>query len=122
MDDLIGRLWAESPLCVTREAFEQSLAGWTVEPVVQGEALIGAFLVKGPELHFEKFDRTAVTRAHLHRLRDLIQEHGYAVTRTPKADTRMLKFNARLGFRPIGEDGEYIQLRIDAIRGESKCQ
>jgi hypothetical protein len=121
--DIIGRLWADSPLCLTREQFERSLEGWEIDPVYGADGLaVGVFLVKGPELHFSKFDKTAVTREHLRKLTDLIKTHGYATTRTPKDDERMLRLNKRLGFYHVGEDEFDIHLRIDKFRvKDSPC-
>lgn len=118
--DIIGRLWEDSPLFLTRAEFEKTLQGWDIEPVEEGGQVIGCFLVKGPELHFAKWDETSVGRRHLARLAELIKEYGYATTRTPKDDERMLRLNRRLGFYQTGEDAYDVHLRIDKMRG-SRC-
>lgn len=101
--DLVGELHRRSPLYLTREQFEATLVGWNVEPVEQDGRVIGCFVVKGPEIHFAKFDDTPVTREHLKRLDRVITEHGFARTRTPKDDLRQCRFNARLRGRIVGE-------------------
>lgn len=122
MIDIIGRLWQDCPLFLSREEFAKTLDGWTIEPVEVDGRTIGVFLVKGPEIHFSKFDDTSVTRSHLARLAQLIAEHGHAITRTPKDDVRMLRLNQRLGFYKVGEDEWDVHLRIDKLRQGAKEQ
>lgn len=115
--DIVGRLWEDSPLFLTREEFEATLQGWTIDPVEVDGRTIGVVLVKGPEFHFSKFDETPVGRAMLRKYPgSLIEQYGYALTRTPKDDERMLKFNERLGFFVIGEDEYDVHLRIEKRR------
>jgi hypothetical protein len=116
MMDLIDRLHEDCPLFLTREQFEQSLDGWELDPVEVDGRTIGVFLVKGPEIHFAKFDQSTANRSHLKRLAQVIAQHGYATTRTPKDDARMLRLNARLGFYKVGEDEWDVHLRIDRLR------
>lgn len=121
--DIIGRLLEDSPLFLSRAEFEKTLEGWEIEPVHGADGVIGCFLTKGPELHFQKFDSTPVGRQHLKRLAELIERYGYAQTRTPKDDDRMCRFNERLGFYRTGEDEFDIHYRIDRIRAkERSCQ
>jgi hypothetical protein len=116
--DIIGRLLEDSPLFLTREQFEKSLEGWSVEPVEREGTVIGCYLIKGPELHFSKFDDAPVGRVHLQRLASLIAEHGHATTRTPLDDQRMLRFNQRIGFYETGRDQYDAHLRIDHLRAK----
>lgn len=115
--DIIGRLWEDSPLFLTRAEFERTLQGCDIEPVEEDGRAIGCFLVKGPEFHYAKFDATPVGKRHLARLAALIEQHGYAVTRTPKDDRRQCRFNEKLGFVKVGEDELDITYRIEKMRG-----
>lgn len=122
--DIIGRLWQDSPLFLTREEFQKTLDGWTIDPVEVDGRTIGVFLVKGPEFHFSKFDETPATRAMLRKYPgSLIERYGYALTSTPKEDARQRRFNERLGFYQIMEDEYDIHYKIDRIRSkEQQCQ
>lgn len=115
--DLIGELWKRWPLFLPRSEFEKSLQGWDIEPVQEGEKVVGAFLIRGPELHFSKFDGMAASKRHLDRLAKLIEQHGYAITRTPKNDLRMCRFNQRTGWVQVGQDDQFIHFRIENMRG-----
>lgn len=116
--DLIGKLWADSPLFLTRAEFEKTLEGWTLEPVYKDGEVAVVFVVKGPEFHFQKFDPSyQAGREILRRYPgELIARYGYALTRTPKDDTRQQRFNERCGFFRIGEDENDIHYKIDNFR------
>jgi hypothetical protein len=121
---LIEMLWADSVLFVPREEFEQLLDGWEITPVYGANGLAGAVVTKEAEFHFAKFDPTyQVTRADLRRWPgELIERYGYALTRTPRHDTRQQRFNERLGFVRVGEDEYDIHYRIERLRvKESAC-
>lgn len=113
--DILGALWEQSPLFLTRAEFEKSLEGCTFDPVyVNGEA-VAVFVVKGPEFHFAKFTDTPCSREHLRKYPgSLIAQYGYATTRTPKDDTRQQRFNERLGFRRYGEDEHDVLYTVTA--------
>jgi hypothetical protein len=122
----IDLLFADTLLFITREQFEQSLDGWTLDPVCRTDGSIGLiFVSKGPEFHFAKFGADIqASRDILKKYPgELIAAHGYALTKTPKTDARQLRFNTRLGFYQTGEDEFYIHLRIDHLRAkETPCQ
>src|SRR5215207_5462171 len=122
----IDLLFAETPLFITREQFEQSLEGWTLDPVLRADGSIGIiFVSRGPEFHFAKFGADIqASREHLKKYPGaLIAEHGYALTKTPKTAVRQQRFNERLGFYRVGEDDWDIHYRIDHLRmKESPCQ
>lgn len=117
--EILERLWADSPLFLTREAFEHGLQDWTFHEMHRGGRLVAVFISKGAEFHFTKWD------AGYHFTRDdlrewpggLIERYGYADTRTPKTDTRQRRFNERLGFVQIGEDEFDVHYRITRLRG-----
>ncbi len=125
MDDLIGRLWQDSPLFLSRAEFAKTLEGWTFDPVYDADnEMTGVFLVNGPTFHFAKFTDAPATKSILRKYPgQLIEQHGYALTSTPKDDARQLRFNSRLGFFKVGEDEYDIHLRIDRSRvKEARCQ
>lgn len=117
-DQIIDRLWADSPLFLSREAFERTLEGWEIHRVEGPLGLAGVVITKGPEFHYAKFDPAyQVTRSDLRRWPgELVERYGYAITRTPKEDTRQQRFNERLGFERVGEDEYDIHYRINRFR------
>jgi hypothetical protein len=127
-EQAIDLLWAQAQetLYITKEQFTQSLEGWTLDSVLRDDASIGAvFVSRGPEFHFATFGGDIqATRAHLKKYPgELIAIHGYAITRTPKTDTRMVRFNQRLGFYAIGQDEFDVHMRIDQLRKKGfTCQ
>jgi len=122
----IDLLFSVTPLFVSREQFEQSLEGWELDPVLREDGSIGIiFLSKGPEFHFSKFGTDIqASRSILKKYPgELIDRHGYALTKTPKGDTRQQRFNTRLGFYQVGQDEFDIHFRIDNLRvKEPPCQ
>jgi len=124
MDDLIGKLWEQSPLFLTRSEFAKTLEGWTFDPVYRDRETIGVFLVKGPEFHFAKFDDTPADKSILRKYPgDLIAKYGYAQTSTPKDDARQRRFNERLGFKVAGETQHDVIYRITESRiKENPCR
>ena len=115
----IDLLFADTPLFITREQFEQSLEGWTLDPVLRADGSIGIiFVSNGPEFHFQKFGTDIqASRAILQKYPgELIATHGYALTKTPLTDRRQQRFNERLGFYRIGEDQFDVIYRIDQLR------
>lgn len=121
-------LWerAKDTLYLSREQYEQSLGGWTLDPLHREDGSVSMiFVVRGPEFHFAKFGSDVLaSRDHLRKYPGtLIQKYGYALTKTPKTDARQARFNERLGFYRIGEDEFDIHLRIDQLRKkETPCQ
>jgi hypothetical protein len=122
---IIDRLWEESPLFLTREQFEQTLLGWKLEVVHGPSGVAGVVVSKGAEFHFSKWDASfPIGRDILRRWPgELIAKYGYALTRTPKEDTRQRRFNERLGFEAVGEDQFDIHYRITRLRvKETSCR
>jgi hypothetical protein len=122
MMDLIGLLWEDSPLFLTRAEFEKTLEGWTLDPVYVNGEMVGVFVVKGPQFHFSKFSPAYQAGRDILRKYpgQLIERYGYATTSTPKDDARQRRFNERLGFRVVGEDEYDVQYRIDKSRVKEK--
>lgn len=114
------RLWekAAETLFISKEQFLRNLEGWDIEQVeIEGE-LAGVVLSKGAEIHFQSFGTGhPITGKMLwERLNKVIDQHGYAMTRTPKDDARQNRFNLRFGFKVVGEDEYDFLYRIDRLR------
>jgi hypothetical protein len=120
MKTVLDLLWERDSeiLYISREEYMEALAGWNVESVYGPNGIAAAFVSRGPEFHFLKFDDTLqATREHLRKYPgSLIAKHGYALTRTPKDDARQRRFNQRLGFVVVGEDEFDFHLRIERSR------
>ena len=118
--DVIELLWrqAEPDVFITREEFVQGLEGWEIEPVLVDGEIMGAFVTKGPALHFSIFHATRpITMKTIRpRLEAIIAEHGFVTTRTPKDAVRQHRFNRLMGFTPVGEDEFFVHYRLEAIR------
>lgn len=115
----IDLLFSQTPLFMTREQFAKSLDGWTIDPVLRDDGNISLiFVSRGPEFHFAKFGTDLQASRDLLKKYpgELIAQHGYALTKTPKTDTRQIRFNERLGFCRVGEDEFDIHYRIDQMR------
>lgn len=118
MTDLRELVWQEAApmLFMSREQFFAHLDGWTIEPFeVDGEPAF-AMLTKGAEFHLVTFKtgRRFPMKAFMKRLRTMLDEHGYATTRTPKiGEDQQHRINERFGFVPIGEDWLDIHYRLD---------
>lgn len=120
---VIDLLWERDRevLYITREQYEQGLEGWAIEEVRRDGALIGAVLTNGPRIHFATFAGETITREHLRRyLGTVIEQHGYALTTTPKDDQRQRRFNERCGWYVIDEDELDVHMRIDRLRPKEK--
>lgn len=128
-EELIDILWAkaEPTVFVEKDQFVRALDDWKIYGLYRDGVLAVIHMDKGPELHFEtmhsgvSFTRDDVAAVVQH----LIDEFGYAVTKTPKQEMRQRRFNELVGFRMVGEDEYDIHYRIDQIRGYrrgSQCQ
>jgi hypothetical protein len=114
-------LWqqAQETLYLTQEQYEQGLEGWTLDPLYRPDGSISLiFVVRGSEFHFAKFGADVqASREHLQRYPGtLIQQYGYALTKTPKTDTRQIRFNRRVGFFFTHQDEWDVHLRIEKLR------
>jgi hypothetical protein len=119
VSELTEILWqkAEPVVYVTKEDYLKSLAEWVIKPVhVDGE-LAWVTIQKGPEFHFQSIGKTRVMplRMICVFLQGIIEEHGFALTRTPIEDTRQQRFNERFGFQRVGQDQYDIHYRIEKL-------
>lgn len=121
MMDVVEHLWnkAEPVFFITKEDFVQNLSKWiTLIHHVDG---VAAFIsiVNGPEFHFESLETGhPLTRKMIKDfLKPIIEQHGYAITRTPMEDEKQQRFNLLLGFKEVGRDEYDVIYRIERIRG-----
>lgn len=103
------RLWdaVKYTIFCPREDYFKALEGWEIS-----EGSYGIRLNQGPEFHWlpsGKLNRDAIREG----IQPLIDEYGYAITRT--IDARQKKFNERIGFYRIGENGDETLYRIEAL-------
>jgi hypothetical protein len=103
------RLWdaVKHTLFCSREEYFAMLDGWEII-----EGACGIRISKGSEFHWlpcGKLSRTAIREC----IQPLIDSYGHAETRTD--NERQKKFNERIGFYRIGENGDETHYRIDTI-------
>ena len=120
-DELKEILWrkAEPFLFISKEQFFTGLEGWTLEPWSYGGEVGVIVATKGPEMHFQTLETgKPIPRSVVYAvMQKIIDQHGYALTKTPKSDVRQHRFNRLIGFKQIGEDANDIHYRMDALRG-----
>lgn len=121
MIDLKADLWrrAEPRLFITKEEFFRNLEGWTIEPIENDGEVIAITAVRGPEMHFETVGtgNPIPRRIVFSVLQKIIDQYGYALTKTPKEEIRQQRFNALIGWKAVGEDFYDIHYRIERLRG-----
>lgn len=118
--ELIDLLWkkAEPMAFIPKEQFVEAMNDWHIYPVVEKNTLIAIVGENGPHIHFEvtgtgkPIPRRIVAKV----LQGIIDKHGYAVTKTPKEETRQRKFNELIGFKMVGEDEYDILYKIEQVR------
>lgn len=118
VDSLKDMLWekAEPFLFITKEAFLINLDSWEIEAVEHEGELVAILVTKGPEMHFQGTGLPIPRKIVFGVLQKIIDQHGYALTKTPKDQTRQHRFNALIGWKAVGEDAYDIHYRIDALR------
>ena len=124
MSAVIDAMWAQAEprSYITREQFERELDGWTIEPVERGGTLVGAFVTRGPELHFATFQRVAFSlRLIREHVDPLIDMYGHCLTRTPKDAARQRRFNERMGFVATGDDEFWVHYRLEIPAWRRAC-
>lgn len=119
MTELTDLLWqkAEPVLYISKDAYLETLAEWTIKPVhIDGE-LAWITVQKGPEFHFQSVGESRAMPLRMIRefLQTIIDQHGYAQTKTPIEDLRQQRFNERFGFQRIGQDQFDIIYRIESL-------
>ncbi len=117
MNAVIDELWrqAEPTVYISRDEWERALDDWTIEPGERDGALAFVILTRGPEFHFTVFGSPSALiwlPALRARVAALIDEHGFALTRTPKELTKQRREMEMSGFVAESEDEFYIHYRI----------
>lgn len=119
MTVLTDLLWAKAKdvLFLDKVAFLKLLDGWEIKPVYSDGELGWITVQKGPEFHFETVGATRILPMRIIRefLQSIIDQHGYAQTKTPVDDFRQQRFNERFGFQRIGQDAFDIIYRIERL-------
>jgi len=126
----MDRIWegASSRVFIPKSAFLRGLADWDLRQIMVRDQLHIAVLSRGPEFHFQVLADIPITRATVRAVVEpIIEQHGFALTKTPKSDARQHRFNKLVGFQVAGEDEYDIHYRVDAStllagKGGRKCQ
>lgn len=103
---------------VSRADFGNNLRDWEAVPLMIGDRHIGAYLLKGHEIHtyVEKSDALRHMRKLIRQgVAHQVEKLGYLTTRS-QDDPSVLRFLERLGFYRTGNDGQFVTLRCDAIK------
>lgn len=103
---------------ISREAYAASLDGWDVEPIMNGEQQLGAYIRQGHETHMLMSKRNSLLHArHIIRVYLVanLERLGYLTTKTDgnALDDRFLK---RLGYYETGKDGVMTVYRLDKLK------
>lgn len=119
--DLIELLWkkAEPMFFATKDDFVRGLSNWEIYPIIEDVQILLIVAINGPQMHFETMEsgRPITRRIVRSILEPLIEKYGYAVTKTPKEESRQRRFNELIGFVMVGEDEYDIHYRIERVRG-----
>lgn len=129
MKSIEDLLWekAEPNIYLTREEYEERfLKGWDIKPVYVDGELAFVTTQKGPLFHFHSFGTKKPISLKMIRdfLQGIIDEHGFAETRTPHEDERQHRFNLRFGFQKVGADEFDTHFRIERLpmpKGANPC-
>lgn len=115
--DMVDALYPRSPI-FSHELFARTLDGWELDAIELGGKPAFITAVRGPEFHFSELGTGRSVSRQMIRdfLRPIIAAHGYAMTRTPKKDIRMRRFNEKYGFHATAEDGEFVTYSITQVR------
>lgn len=119
-DQCIDLLYAQvaQELPMSRSAYEATLEGWDIAPLVIDDTRIGVMLLRGYEIHMQ----IDPAKALLHARRiirqyvvPLLAEFGHLTTRT-LLHGRDIHFLRRLGFVETSRDSAAAYFRLDALK------
>jgi hypothetical protein len=118
-------LWqhAKDDLYCTKADFITGLAGWEISSVEINGELAFIFAQRGAQFHFQsltKGGRISMSMIREH-LQPIIDEYGYAETRTPHEDKRQHRFNRLFGFEVVGRDDYDVHYRIERLPRSASC-
>lgn len=120
-EQVIDALWKASqgwPYFIAETAFKSAFEAWSMDVIERDGQTVFAAFRKGPDFHFASLKPGfTLTRKEIKAyLSRIVEEHGFARTRTPKADVRQQRFNELVGFKRDGEDEFDIVYRIERVR------
>jgi hypothetical protein len=83
--------------------------GWTVHELVVKGQLVGQLYQAGSEFHTAPLVKPMGLGWRLvrNKIRDYVQEHGFATTRVEKGDAESRTFQERVGFTYTWSDDRY---------------
>ena len=122
MADMLDILWqhASDALFISKDEFVRNLADWEIVGHDIDGKLAFISVTKGPEFHFEsvKAGRALPMSRMRAFLQPIIDQYGYAETRTPKTDeyAKQHRFNKLFGFKQTSEDEYDVFYRIEKLR------
>lgn len=97
------------------DEFAAAMREWEVEPVEVGGQIVGAVLMRGPEIHcavLPKASRRWMRKGLVQRtLGRIVRRYGYAVTKVSAGHLPGLQFVRRLGFEETANDGPTTEFR-----------
>lgn len=93
----------------------ESMLDWRFLPMYVDGRVCFALMVRGPEFHVLSLRTGAPFPMKLFRsmLDDLVQECGYACTRTPLHEAKQHRVNAMLGLKIVKTDELDVYYRLD---------
>ena len=101
---------------VSRETLVSELENWNIVPVIERGEIIGAFAIKGNELHVGSKRPSASTRRVLREVfRGIIAEHGAVSTTVMEDNVRGYDMCLRAGFTEVSRGEGVIKLTCKGI-------
>lgn len=101
-------------LYISQRQWESALREFEIVPVKRSGRLVGAVMMKGPEIHCGGIEKGwACSRAMIRKtLGRILDEYGYALTAVMMDNHEGQRFCERLGFEAVGYDGQCIHYRM----------
>ena len=116
---LLDRVWDEykDSVFITKDQFVDALKDWTITPIESGGEVVGAFWVKGSEIHLTTFGKWHTSRQQWRGwLMPIIRQHGCCTTKVARDNARVLRIVKRVGWVQTGEDEFYIHFTMRNFR------
>ena len=105
----------EKRLTMTLPDFILLLDSWDVIPLSQDNKIIGAVIIKGPELHvgYGVAPKASVLKHIKIALIPVLNKYGFALTIVKETNLTGLKFCKRLGFKIVSQDLNGIHMKCE---------
>lgn len=103
---------------ISREAYGNSLHGWDIEPIMNGDVKLGLYIRRGHETHMLMSKQNSLLHArHIIRvyLTANLERMGYMTTKTD-GNAQDHRFLTRLGYYETGKDGNMTVYRLDKLK------